>query len=264
MIVPPTNEAGTETSTAASSSRSDSAKLLSVSPPSPLRRRPKRSAPPPHSLTPAAPTPSLPSLPGPHLVAKPYADWEVVTIFNRKLVSTWSAHGFGDFALALRPPSVPPPLDPSTTWEYREASPSSPTLDLDSLTWIGYTCLRDAHLTSLKNTKEPSPAVVALLWEELVEVKYGLDEDYWSQGYATEAVGALQEWAVGRFGIRRFVGACIPGNKGSAKVLTKLGYRETEVSYAFIGFGGEVLNSFYTCAELYLPRVSDEGVGARS
>lgn len=67
-------------------------------------------------------------------------------------------------------------------------------------------------------------------FEDMIEIKYGLHESGWGKGFIPEAVKALQEWSVRDFGIHRFIGCTHPDNEASARVLTKLGYRETEVS----------------------------------
>lgn len=55
-----------------------------------------------------------------------------------------------------------------------------------------------------------------------VEIGYGLLVEYWNQGYATEAVGALMEWAWEQ-GVRKIKAETLPDNPGSIRVLEKLG-----------------------------------------
>lgn len=62
--------------------------------------------------------------------------------------------------------------------------------------------------------------------ERTVEIGYGLLEPYWNKGYATEAVGALMEWAWEQESICRIKAETLPDNQGSIRVLEKLGMKE--------------------------------------
>lgn len=55
-----------------------------------------------------------------------------------------------------------------------------------------------------------------------VEIGYGLLEEYWNKGYATEAVGALIEWAWKQSGVRKIKAETLVDNQGSIRVLEKL------------------------------------------
>ncbi|OHX52516.1 GNAT family acetyltransferase [Planococcus salinarum] len=55
-----------------------------------------------------------------------------------------------------------------------------------------------------------------------VEIGYGLLEEYWHKGYATEAVGALMDWAWQQ-GVRKIKAETLRGNPASIRVLEKLG-----------------------------------------
>ena len=55
-----------------------------------------------------------------------------------------------------------------------------------------------------------------------VEIGYGLLEDYWNKGYATEAVGALMEWAWQQDEVRKIKAETLVDNPGSIRVLEKL------------------------------------------
>lgn len=56
-----------------------------------------------------------------------------------------------------------------------------------------------------------------------VEIGYGLDEAYRSQGYATEAVTALVEWALAQPGVQAVTAETHPTNVPSMRVLQKVG-----------------------------------------
>lgn len=68
-----------------------------------------------------------------------------------------------------------------------------------------------------------------------VEISYGLNKDFWGEGYATEAVGKLVEWALRQPEAVRVVAETPKNNAASQRVLVKNGfvkYRETE-SYIY-------------------------------
>jgi RimJ/RimL family protein N-acetyltransferase len=56
-----------------------------------------------------------------------------------------------------------------------------------------------------------------------VEVGYTLGRDYWGQGYATEAAGAVRDFALGELGAERLIALIIHGNTASENVARKLG-----------------------------------------
>lgn len=55
-------------------------------------------------------------------------------------------------------------------------------------------------------------------------VTYVLRQDAWGQGYATEAVGALLDWAVDTLDLNRVQGEADTRNAASAAVMGKLGF----------------------------------------
>ncbi len=60
-----------------------------------------------------------------------------------------------------------------------------------------------------------------------VDLAYTLDQDYWGQGYATEASIGWLDYAFGPTGLdlRRIVAITKPENRASVRVLEKLGMR---------------------------------------
>ncbi|UTH74872.1 GNAT family N-acetyltransferase [Chromobacterium sp. IIBBL 290-4] len=56
------------------------------------------------------------------------------------------------------------------------------------------------------------------------EVGYGIRPDYWRQGYMSEAVGALIDFAFGALGLNRLEADIDPRNVASARSLEKLGF----------------------------------------
>ena len=58
-----------------------------------------------------------------------------------------------------------------------------------------------------------------------VEVGYTLGRDYWGRGYATEAAGAVRDYALRELGADRLIALIIHGNTASENVARKLGLR---------------------------------------
>ena len=56
-----------------------------------------------------------------------------------------------------------------------------------------------------------------------VEVGYTLGRDFWGRGYATEAAGAVRDYALGGLGAERLIALIIHGNTASENVARKLG-----------------------------------------
>ncbi len=59
-----------------------------------------------------------------------------------------------------------------------------------------------------------------------VELGYTVDPDYRRQGFATEAAGALMQWAQDEHGITRFVVSISPDNAPSLGLAAKFGFRK--------------------------------------
>jgi [ribosomal protein S5]-alanine N-acetyltransferase len=57
------------------------------------------------------------------------------------------------------------------------------------------------------------------------ELGYWIGKDYWGQGFATEAADALMSYGFTKSGVKRFTCSHFTDNAGSARVVTKLGFR---------------------------------------
>jgi RimJ/RimL family protein N-acetyltransferase len=57
------------------------------------------------------------------------------------------------------------------------------------------------------------------------DIGYELDQNYWGQGYATEAARAVVEYGFSQLRVHRVWASCVADNLGSAHVLEKLGMR---------------------------------------
>ncbi len=56
-------------------------------------------------------------------------------------------------------------------------------------------------------------------------IGYVYNPEFWGQGYATEAAGAVLNLGFRHLNLHRIVGVCDPNNPGSARVLEKCGMR---------------------------------------
>jgi ribosomal-protein-alanine N-acetyltransferase len=70
------------------------------------------------------------------------------------------------------------------------------------------------------------PGVNALRDVAALEIGYAVDEPYRGHRYASEAVGALMDWAVANGGPVRFLASISPANAPSLAVARRLGFRE--------------------------------------
>lgn len=61
----------------------------------------------------------------------------------------------------------------------------------------------------------------------MVEIGYGLLPEFFGQGYATEAVAAMTQWASQQSGVSRIEAETEPGNTASQRVLEKAGFVPT-------------------------------------
>lgn len=72
-----------------------------------------------------------------------------------------------------------------------------------------------------------------------IEVGYWIGSAYWGQGYATEALCAVRDYAQRRFSCARINAMAFDDNAGSIRVLIKSGFRHVEdVREDFPGRGG--------------------------
>ena len=56
------------------------------------------------------------------------------------------------------------------------------------------------------------------------EVGYWVGVQHWGQGYCTEALGLLVQFAEEHFGLTQLVGRCVASNISSARVMEKVGF----------------------------------------
>lgn len=77
------------------------------------------------------------------------------------------------------------------------------------------------------------------------EVFYGIHQDYWGKGYATEAGKAMLKYGFNQLGLEKIIGAVHTENNSSINVLEKIGLKRIGVisglAEEFKGFNGEYL-----------------------
>ena len=86
------------------------------------------------------------------------------------------------------------------------------------------------ELKSKKGTVVGDLSFKGLGADGMVELGYGLREGYCGNGYMTEAVKAITEWAVSQEGVSRVEAETAPENTASQRVLAKAGFIPTGVN----------------------------------
>ena len=109
----------------------------------------------------------------------------------RRMIQRWEADGFGLFTVLRREDSAV----------------------------IG----RVGLLVWNADTWEPTTRAESSDGRTEVEVGYTLGRDYWGHGYATEAAGAVRDYALRELGADRLIALIIHGNTASENVARKLG-----------------------------------------
>lgn len=87
---------------------------------------------------------------------------------------------------------------------------------------------REEHFAIVLRASGELMGAVALLWKEPTappELGYWLGRQYWGCGYATEAVGAIVQYAQRERGAGSITARCMITNPASAAVLVKVGLR---------------------------------------
>ncbi|KAG4430298.1 hypothetical protein IFR05_014227 [Cadophora sp. M221] len=103
------------------------------------------------------------------------------------------------------------------------------SIRLDNVDWVGYAGVRDAITTSMPpRTSDDLPLPP---WQEMVELRYGVAQEFWGLGIARIAADAVMQWAVVKRGVRRFIAETERDNSRSGRVLGKLGFVLSDTDY---------------------------------
>jgi len=116
----------------------------------------------------------------------PRGDCEAIV---QKWIDRWQANGFGQFAV-----------------ERREVDRFLGRVGL--LVWDR----GDWGQSTLPEAAEPE-----------IELGWTLAREHWGHGYATEAAGAVRDWALDDLALERLISIVHPDNSASQRVATKLG-----------------------------------------
>jgi ribosomal-protein-alanine N-acetyltransferase len=83
------------------------------------------------------------------------------------------------------------------------------------------------YLVALKDSGEPAGICGLIKRDSLddVDIGFAFLERCWSKGYAVESAAAVMNHARRSLGLKRIVAITIPDNRGSIKVLEKIGLR---------------------------------------
>lgn len=186
-------------------------------------------------------------------------------LLQRDVALRWDIRGMGDFALGVLP------VDEAsgktafhmTSGRLLENAPeevrlltdpmllsSSSSPLLDGVIWVGYTCVRDATtaggaVSDLYSSNNASDGGRELLppWEEMIELRYGMDPQFRGRGIATRAAEVVMSWAVGERGARRFIAETQKENVRSQVLLRRLGFEVSDTRYFRDGEALEWLKS---------------------
>ena len=70
----------------------------------------------------------------------------------------------------------------------------------------------------------PDPKYLRRYARNAVEFGYYIFKEHRRQGYATEAVKAIIDWAQAEFGVHRFVASVSPDNQPSLRMIARCGF----------------------------------------
>lgn len=70
--------------------------------------------------------------------------------------------------------------------------------------------------------------------QKVVEIGYGISSDYQNNGFATEAVNGIKDWAFASNQVEKIVAECAEGNMASIRVLEKIGMKRVCSKNEFI------------------------------
>lgn len=168
-------------------------------------------------------------------------------LLKRDAALRWGVRGMGDFALGVLPEDdeVKSAFDPAQSRQLKDSKVDICIVEgqqFESLSqlfarieWAGYTCVRDATTTSAAelyaNGGLDSNGEALPHWQEMIELRYGLDSAFRGRGFATRAAEVVRAWAVEEHGARRFIADTHKANSRSKQVLSRLGFQVSDTNY---------------------------------
>ncbi|UNI21963.1 hypothetical protein JDV02_007901 [Purpureocillium takamizusanense] len=168
-------------------------------------------------------------------------------LLKRDAALRWGVRGMGDFALGVLPKGdeAQSGFDPARSGHLKDSKIDICVVEgeqfeslsqlFDRIQWAGYTCVRDATTTSAadlySNGALGSNGEALPDWQEMIELRYGLDSAFRGRGIATRAAEVVMAWAVEEHGARRFIADTQKVNSRSKEVLSRLGFQVSNTDY---------------------------------
>lgn len=180
---------------------------------------------------------------GEYFKAREWTDDEVKDVVFRDAESRWGSRGMGDLAMGIVQEPFKAKL-PTTRRQLSIAGHDVAAIEGDefqrlwndseffeNVKWAGYVCVRDAKSYLEKSFVERYPAGEMPPWQELIEVRYGLDAEFRGKGLVTTGMQIVMAWAVAERDAKRFIGETERHNAKSASVLRRLGLEVADTHY---------------------------------
>ena len=140
------------------------------------------------------------------LVLRAFTPEDALRVFE--IQSDW------EVARMLAIPAYPPSLDDITAWLREHA------VEWRAGTAYRFATVADGRVIGCADVDEIRDGSGAL--------GYWLDRDYWGQGLASEAAGAVHNFATRTLGLRRLKAGHAADNPASGRILMRLGFRWIE------------------------------------
>ncbi|KAF7549288.1 hypothetical protein G7046_g8400 [Stylonectria norvegica] len=156
----------------------------------------------------------------------------------------WGKRGMGDFAIGLLPTR-----DIFEAVRGRCLSDTAETVKIvegvefqklkalddgklfENIEWAGYTCVRDATDNVEELHSASSLPIILPPWQEMLELRYGLDSKCRGRGLATKTARIVMQWAVEERGAQCFIAETEKANDKSGQVLQRLGFYKSGTTY---------------------------------
>lgn len=166
-------------------------------------------------------------------------------LLSHDAAQRWGRRSMGDFALGLLPnrdtfDSLEGRLLKGTDvdvkiiegTEFEKLKSLNDGLFFEQIEWAGYTCVRDATTSSVEDLySNPSPPFKLPPWQDMIEIRYGLDEKHRGRGFATKTARIIMQWGVEERGTTCFIAETEKANTKSGFVLERLGFRKSGTKY---------------------------------
>lgn len=180
---------------------------------------------------------------GDYFKPRQWTDNEVKEVVFRDARLRWGNKGMGDLAMGIVQESYKAKL-PTTRRQLDISGHDVSAIEgaefqslwddgefFENVKWAGYVCARDAkaHLEESFTKRYPESKMPP--WQEMIEVRYGLDAEFRGRGLVTTGMQIVMAWAVAERGAKRFIAETERNNAKSASVLRRLGLEVIDTHY---------------------------------